>query len=201
VIERSLVEEPVGPAPLDNVLIERSLTVPAAFAGIYDRYAGAVHRYLARRIPWSVAEDLTGETFLIAFRQRHRYQLDQADALPWLYGIATNLVHRHRRTEVRMYRALARTGVDPLVEHDTDRVVARAAATAATRRLAAALAKLPAGERHVLLLVAWQELGYAEVARALDIPIGTVRSRLHSARGRLRRALADLNPSPDKEVD
>jgi RNA polymerase sigma-70 factor (ECF subfamily) len=200
VIEPSLVEEPVLHGPPDNALIERSLTVPAAFAGIFDRHASAVHRYLARRVPWSVAEDLTGETFLIAFRQRRRYQPDQADSLPWLYGIAPNLLRRHRRTEVRLYRALVRTGVDA-AEHDADRVVARAAATAATRRLAEALAKLPAGERDVLLLVAWQELGYAEVARALNIPIGTVRSRLHSARGRLRRALADLNPTPATEVD
>jgi RNA polymerase sigma-70 factor (ECF subfamily) len=201
VIAPRLVDEPVGQTPLDSALIERSWTVPAEFAGIFDRHASAVHRYLARRVSWSVAEDLTGETFLIAFRLRHRYRLDELDALPWLYGIATNLVHRHRRAEVRQYRALARTAVDPVAEHDTDRVVARAAAHAATRRLAAALAKLPAGERDVLLLVAWQELGYAEVARALSIPIGTVRSRLHSARGRLRRALADLAPAPSAEVD
>jgi RNA polymerase sigma factor (sigma-70 family) len=81
-----------------------------------------------------------------------------------------------------------------VAEHYAERVVARVAATTASRRLAAVLAKLPAGERDVLLLIAREELGYAEVARALDIPIGTVRSRLHSARKRLRAALADLDP-------
>jgi RNA polymerase sigma factor (sigma-70 family) len=143
----------------------------------------------------SVAEDLAAETFLVAFRQRQRYDLDQSDARPWLYGIATNLVHRHRRTEIRQYRALARTGIDPAIDHDAERVVARVAAGAATRRLAAALTRLSAGERDVLLLVAWADFGYAEVAEALSIPIGTVRSRLNSARRRLRTTLADLGPT------
>jgi RNA polymerase sigma factor (sigma-70 family) len=195
------VEDTAECAPADNALIERSWTAPAEFAGIFDRHATAIHRYLARRVGGSVAEDLTAETFLVAFRQRHRYELNHPDARWWLYGIATNLVHRHRRAEVRQYRALARTGIDPVVDNDAERVVARVTAVAATRRLAEVLAGLSAGERDVLLLVAWGELGYAEIARALNIPIGTVRSRLHSARGRLRKALADLSPFSFTEMD
>ena len=189
-----LVDEPERLVPDDSTLVRRSLTATEDFAAVFDRHASAVHRYVSRRVGAVVADDLTAETFLVAFRQRRRYDLSQPDARPWLYGIATNLLHRHRRTEVRQYRALARTGVDQVAEHDADRVVARVAATAASRRLAGVLAKLPVGERDVLLLVAQEEFGYAEVARALDIPIGTVRSRLHSARKRLRAALADLDP-------
>ncbi len=189
-----MVGEPARLGPDDSTLIGRSLTAAEEFAAVFDRHASAVHRYIARRIGTASADDLTAETFLIAFRQRQRYDLSQPNARPWLYGIATNLLHRYRRTEVRHYRALARTGVDPVTEPDADRVVARVAAGAASRRLAAVLAKLPAGERDVLLLVAHEELDYADVARALDVPVSTVRSRLHSARKRLRAALADLDP-------
>ena len=188
------VDEPARLGPDDSTLIRRSLTEAEEFAAVFDRHANAVHRYVSRRVGTAVADDLTAETFLVAFRQRQRYDLSQPDARPWLYGIATNLLHRHRRTEVRQYRALARTGVDPAVEHDAERVVARVVATTASRRLAAVLAKLPVGERDVLLLIANEEFDYADVARALNIPIGTVRSRLHSARKRMRAALADLDP-------
>jgi RNA polymerase sigma factor (sigma-70 family) len=177
----------------DNELIRRSLTEPDAFAGIFDRHAATIHGYISRRIGSGAADDVNAETFLIAFGRRHRFDLTQVDALPWLYGIATNLMHRWRRREVRMYRALTRTGVDPLDDHDGERVVARAAASAAQRRIAAALARMPVGERDALLLLAWEDLSYAEIATALDIPIGTVRSRLNSARKRLRHALGDLD--------
>ncbi|GAB4059424.1 RNA polymerase sigma factor [Catellatospora paridis] len=189
-----------GPAVADNAVIERSHASPEEFAAIYDRHAEAVHRYLARRVGQSAADDLMAETFLEAFRIRARYDAGRADARPWLYGIATNLLHRHHRAETRQYRALARTGVDP-THDDTDTVAARLAASTSTRRIAAVLAKLPIGERDVLLLVAWEDLGYAEVAHALDIPIGTVRSRLHNARRRLRKALADLNPLDHSDKD
>jgi RNA polymerase sigma-70 factor (ECF subfamily) len=93
-----------------------------------------------------------------------------------------------------MYRALARTGVDPAAEPDADRVARSVSAAAAGRRLAAALAKLSTGDRHVLLLLAWADLSYEEIATALDIPIGTVRSRLHRARTTVRTALGNTNP-------
>ncbi|MFC7548432.1 RNA polymerase sigma factor [Plantactinospora sp. GCM10030261] len=185
----------------DNTLIERSRTDPEEFAGVFDRHSAAVHQYLSRRVGRSVAEDLTAETFLVAFRQRERYDVSQANARPWLYGIATNLLHRQRRTEIRQYRALVRTGIDPVDDAGEDEVVARVAARSDTRRMAAVLARLSTGERDVLLLVAWGELGYAEVARALDIPIGTVRSRLHSARKRLRAAMPDLDPIARSETE
>jgi RNA polymerase sigma-70 factor (ECF subfamily) len=186
--------QPVIPGLADGVLIEQSRSDPERFAEIFDRHAPAVHRYLSRRIGSSLADDLMAETFLVAFRQRARYDTAQSDARPWLFGIATNLLRRQRRAELRQYRAFARTGVDPVVQRGEDEVVARVVAATVWRRLAGALADLPERERNVLLLVAWEQLSYEEVARALHIPVGTVRSRLHSARKRIRAALAGVDP-------
>jgi RNA polymerase sigma factor (sigma-70 family) len=181
-----------GVAEDDAAVIERSWADVAEFATVYDRHAATIHRYLARRAGGQLADDLTGETFLAALRQRRRYDLGHRSALPWLYGIATNLLRRHRRTEVRQYRAFARSGVDPVTESHAEAVSARVAAAAVTRELAAALADLPADQRDVLLLLAWGQMTYEEIATALGIPIGTVRSRLSRARGKVRAALTDL---------
>lgn len=185
----------------DGVLIEQSMTVPERFTKIFDRCWPVVHRYLARRVGPVAADDLAAETFLVAFRQRAHFEVTQPDAMPWLYGIATNVLRRHRRAEIRQYRALARTGVDHLTEADTDTIVDRVDATALSRRLGVVLADLSARERDVLLLVAWEQLSYTEVAQALGIPVGTVRSRLHSARRRLRAALADLSTENTERTD
>ncbi|GAA0455893.1 DNA-directed RNA polymerase sigma-70 factor [Paractinoplanes deccanensis] len=176
----------------DGDLIRLSARQPEAFGAIFDRHAGAIHRYLSRRVGHTLADDLMGETFLIAFRGRETYDLSRPDALPWLYGIAANLLRGHQRAEVRQYRALARTGIDPALAAADDRVLARVAAAGHVRALAAVLAELPLGEREVLTLISQAQLSYPEVARALDIPVGTVRSRLHSARKRVRAALHDF---------
>src|SRR5262245_13317317 len=184
----------------DAAEIELSLRHPERFAVIFDRYAGQIHRYAARRLGPAAADDIVADVFLIAFRHRSRYDTSQASARPWLYGIATNLISRHRRSEVRMYRALARTGLDPVVEPDADRVANSVSAAAAGQQLATALAQLSTGDRHTLLLVAWADLSYKEVATALDVPIGTVKSRLHRARTTVRAALGNTNPlDPEQE--
>jgi RNA polymerase sigma-70 factor (ECF subfamily) len=176
----------------DSAVIRASATEPEAFGQIFDRHATVIHRYLARRAGGSLADDLTAETFLIAFRSRARYDETQLDARPWLYGIAANLLRGHQRAEIRQYRALARTGLDPAMADHGDRVTAQVAAASSVRALAAVLAKLSVREREVLTLVSQAQLSYPEVARALGIPIGTVRSRLHSARTRIRKALHDF---------
>jgi RNA polymerase sigma factor (sigma-70 family) len=174
----------------DAEIVAQSLEQPELFALLYDRYAPDIHRYAARRLGDSAADDIAADTFLVAFRIRSRYDLTRPNARPWLYGIAGNLIGRQRRTEVRALKALARTGHDPVAVswgeswvEDTDSRIA------AQGPLAGALASLNAGDRHVLLLVAWAELTYQEVAEALDIPVGTVRSRLNRARRKVRTAL------------
>ncbi|MEU4696674.1 RNA polymerase sigma factor [Nonomuraea dietziae] len=179
----------------DAELIRRSHDDPEQFAGLFDRYIQQIHRYVARRLGTQAADDIAAETFLAAFRRRASYDLTQRLARPWLYGIATTLMARHRRGEERFLRALSRTGVDPLPEPMADAVVGRVAAQEEDRRLAGALAGLSQGDRDVLLLVAWGDLTYEEVATALGVPIGTVRSRLHRARRKARVALGGDDPT------
>ncbi|MFI6818842.1 RNA polymerase sigma factor [Nonomuraea sp. NPDC050328] len=181
----------------DAELIRRSQRDPEAFAGLFDRHAPAMRRYVARRLGPSLADDVVSDTFLTAFRRRGRYDSGHPDARPWLYGIAARLISRHRRVEIRFYRALVRTGVDEIAEPYAERVDDRVAAEQAG--LAAALAGLSAGDREVLLMVAWADMTYEDVARALGIPLGTVRSRLHRARARTRLALGGSNPVTTRE--
>ena len=183
----------------DAALIERSWHEPEAFAALYDRHAAPIHRFAGRRLGDQLADDVVGETFLAAFRRRKRYDLRRGDARPWLYGIAANVIGKHRRTEVRMWRALARTGTDPAAEGHADRVDNRVSAVTVQRELAAAMAGLSAGERDVLLLIAWADLSYHEVAVALHIPVGTVRSRLNRARRKTREALGGQDPTSLRE--
>lgn len=186
--------------PIDDAaLIRQSRHEPEAFAVVYDRHAAAIHRFVSRRLGEAVADDVVAECFLAAFRHRDRYDLGRADARPWLYGIAANVIGKHKRAEVRMLRALARTGVDPVDESHADRVESRVAASLAQRALAAAVASLAPGDRDVLLLIAWADLSYDEVAQALAIPIGTVRSRLNRARRKTREALGAHNPTLQHE--
>jgi RNA polymerase sigma factor (sigma-70 family) len=175
----------------DGAVIEASLHDPELFAELFSRHAPRIHRYAMRRLGADAADDVVADTFLAAFQQRDRYRRDQQDASPWLYGIATHLISRHRRVEVRQYRALARSGIDPLTEPFTDEVDARVSADDVSRRLAAALASLPAAHLDVLLLVGWEDLSYEQAADALGVPVGTVRSRVSRGRAALRRALGE----------
>lgn len=179
----------------DAALIEFSWQEPETFARLYDRHAAPIHRYVSRRLGDAMADDVVADTFLAAFRRRQAYDLRRSDARPWLYGIAANLISKHRRSESRMLRAFARTGADPVVEGHADRIDSRVSAAAVQRDLAAALARLSAGDRDVLLLIAWADLSYEQTAAALGIPLGTVRSRLHRAREKIRAALGDHNPT------
>jgi RNA polymerase sigma-70 factor (ECF subfamily) len=183
----------------DAALIAESLHRPESFAALYDRHAPAIHRFAARRLGDHAADDVVADTFLAAFRIRDRYDVGRPDAGPWLYGIATRLIGRQRRSEVRMWRAVARSRVDLYADADAARIDDRVAAAGTQRALAAALACLSADDRHVLLLVAWAELTYEEVATALEIPIGTVRSRLNRARRKVRAELDRLQPTTSTE--
>jgi RNA polymerase sigma factor (sigma-70 family) len=176
----------------DAAAIERSWREPERFAEVFDRHYDDIHGYLARRFGIAAADDLAAETFLVAFDRRRRYDLAYRSARPWLYGIAANLAARHRRAELRRYRALARAAAMETVD-DGERLNGRVDAAALRPRLAAALVEVHDRDREVLLLVAWAQLSCEEAARALGIPAGTARSRLHRARRRTRAALADID--------
>jgi RNA polymerase sigma factor (sigma-70 family) len=187
---------PAERSPADNVIVERALYEPEAFTALFDRYVDVVHRYVVRRLGLDAAEDVTAETFTVAFARRARFDLSRPDARPWLLGIATNLIRGHRRTELRRWRAMARAVPVAAEEPEADRVAARLTAQAARGELAAALARLSPAQRDVLLLHVWAELDYEQIAVALGVPVGTVRSRLHRARAVLREAVA---PDPPAE--
>jgi RNA polymerase sigma-70 factor (ECF subfamily) len=177
----------------DAEMVKRSRSDPDRFTAVYDRYFAVIHRYVAGRLGTQTADDLTAETFLIAFRKRDRFDATRGAVRPWLFGIATKLVAQHRRAETRRYQALARAGSDPgdspVAESHENRVVAQVTAQGFQPRLARALADLSRQERDVVLLVALSELSHQEVAQALAIPYGTVGSRLNRARRKLRSTL------------
>jgi RNA polymerase sigma factor (sigma-70 family) len=188
----------VGDAEDDAAVIRRSRDEPEHFAVLFRRHAPEVQRYVRRRIGVDAADDVVAETFLAAFRQRDAYSLERHNARPWLYGIATNLIGRYRRSEIQQYRALAHTGRDPVTEPFTDRIDAAVSAEGSRGQLADALARLPTAYRDTLLLVVWGDLSYTEAAAALGVPTGTVRSRMNRARKKLRRSLARAGlPAPD----
>ena len=168
----------------DAELLARAATEPELFGVVFDRHFATIHRYLERRIGRDGADDLSGEVFRIAFEQRKRFRPVHESALPWLYGLATNLMLKRWRGERREARAMARLETASQNGSGADGADDRIAAAAARGRLLDALAELPAGDRDVVVLIAWEELTYEEVAIALDIPVGTVRSRLNRARQR-----------------
>lgn len=171
----------------DAMLLLRSTAEPNVFAELFDRHATAVYRYLARRGGPQLADDLTGEVFTRAFAARHSYDTTQPEALPWLYGIAHNVLRSEVRGRAREISAGARwagrADPDAAYEEVDERLDAQ------REPVLDVLATLPATERDVLLLVAWENLTPTEAAAALSIPAGTARSRLHRARALLRAGL------------
>jgi len=169
-----------------------------SFDAVFTAEFGPLYRYLRRRIGADAAEDLASATFAMAYASWERF--DPARPVrPWLYGIAANLVRHHWRDERRMLRAYERTGVD-LVFSSDDESINRVDASARRRQLAAGLAELRAQEREILLLHAWVELSDGEIAAALSLPVGTVKSRLHRAGERLRNRLDANGQSQMKAV-
>lgn len=165
----------------------------ASFEDVFAAEFRPLYRYLRRRVGEAGAEDLAEATFATAFANWERLDPDRP-VRPWLYGIAANLLRHQWRDERRMLRAYARTGVDPVLADD-DEAVARVDARAQQQALAAALAELRASDREILLLHAWAELSDSEIAAALSLPPGTVKSRLHRTREQLRNRL-----DPDRQI-
>jgi RNA polymerase sigma factor (sigma-70 family) len=177
----------VTTSPSDAEVIGRSLDQPEAFGLIYDRHAPSLLRFLGRRVGAEVAEGLAGELFRIAFERRRTFDMSRPSALPWLYGMGANLLLKHRRGEARWLRASARMAAG---EGTDTRASARALdAHVLFPRVADAIEALPDGERAALLLFVWEDLSYQSVAEALQLPIGTVRSRINRARTQLRELL------------
>lgn len=177
-------------------MIARSVAEPARFAALYDRHAPAVHRYAAQRLGPHSADDVMSETFLVAFEKRASYDPTVTDARPWLFGIATRLMHKHVRLEARAWKGMVAGLAAQLAPDMIEQAGSRMDAALLVRRLSSALRAMSAGDRDALLLYAWADLDYIAIADALEVPVGTVRSRLNRARGRLRRAAGTGGASP-----
>jgi RNA polymerase sigma factor (sigma-70 family) len=173
----------------DAELITRSMTDPKCFAPLFERHAVAVHRFLAAKANSVDVEDLVSETFVTAFSSRSHFDTSHPGALPWLFGIANNVLRHHWRSESRRQSRLRR--VVPLkdVADPAEQLVEHLAGMARESGFAKAFASLSEHQRETLILIGDLGLSYEDAALALGVPIGTIRSRMNRARSRLRELL------------
>lgn len=159
---------------------------PAPIEPLFRAHFDAIFRYAAYRIGRDAALDVASETFAQALKSLGALDPER-DARAWLFGIAGNLLRHHRRAELRRLRAYARAAAP----EDAGSWFDETGTGKLTRdSLVEALAGLDTRDRDALLLFAWADLSYDEIAGAMAIPVGTVRSRIHRSRQVLRRALA-----------
>lgn len=182
---------PGGDTP-DSDLIVASWDQPQIFAEIFLRHYSAVFGFVGAALGVDVAADIASEVFLRAFEQRHRYRTEYRSARPWLMGIASNLVADHHRKHARERRAYRRAANREMAVDDfADEAAQRLHADALSSLLVEALSLLRTEEVSVVALFVLEQMTYKEIAQTLDIPEGTVRSRLSRARTRLRNLLED----------
>ncbi|MFF3959774.1 RNA polymerase sigma factor [Streptomyces sp. NPDC001890] len=163
---------------------------PDALAELYDEHAQVLYRYALRVTGnWADAEDVVSVTLLEAWRGRAKLRPEGDSLRPWLLGIATNVMRRNSRTRRLRDIALARIPEPGTLPDFADDVVARITDTDRLRAEHAALARLRRRDREVFTLVVWEGLDYTSAAKALGVPVGTIRSRLSRARARLRELL------------
>jgi len=180
----------------EDLMAQLQADSPHALRGLMERYRSPLYGYLYRMLASSEdAEDLFQESFLRVLRHADRFQPGRPFR-PWLYAIATNLVKNAYRS--RGYREAV-----PLDRSDYEDGTPLAARLAAigeqpsepvereeSRRLVRqAVETLPEKGRAALVLYYFQGLAYEEVADTLEIPLGTVKSRIHNAMARLGRTL------------
>jgi RNA polymerase sigma factor (sigma-70 family) len=161
-----------------------------AFATLFERHIDAVYNYCFRRIgDWSVAEDLAADVFLEAWRQREKVSPHGESLRPWLLGVATNLIRNHQRSLHRQQHALRRLSNQKEESDFADDVVDRLSEQEEMKIVLAGLRNLDSLDQDILALCVWEKLSYEAAATALDLPIGTVRSRLSRLRSKLRDGL------------
>ena len=164
---------------------------PEAFGALFQRHSRAIYNYCFRRTgDWARAQDLTSVVFLECWRRRD-IDLAEDKVLPWLFGIATNVCRTQRRSVARHRAALRRLPPPDPEPEFADETLDRLEDEHRMRTLLAFVSRLPKREQDVLALCVWADLSYADAATALQIPVGTVRSRLARARSRLRAEVAN----------
>jgi len=172
-----------------------------AFAEIYRRYADRLHGYLFRRCAsYAQAQDLTSVVFLEAWRRRGEVRFDDGSVAGWLYGVAGNVLRSSRRSIRRYDAALRRLPTDGDEPDLADDVASRVDDEARMAEVLRALDQLPVAERELLALTAWSGLSLTEIAALLDVPVGTVKSRLARLRVRVRGLVADADGLPETDL-
>lgn len=152
---------------------------------VYEQHAPAVAAYVLRRSPVSDAPDVVAETFLVAWRRRD-VMPPEPDTLPWLYGVARNVLANQRRGHRRRSR-LSDKLTSLFIEHDVDPPSIDQAEEFS--RVARAMRELSEDDAEVLRLASWEALTPSEIATVLELAPGSARQRLHRARRRLRAQL------------
>jgi len=194
--QRGPIGEGQGVQSLSTSGAPVSVVVERAVRELYVAHGAAIHRYAARRVGVDLADDILAETFRRALESYNRFDLGRGSARGWLFGIATNVLRKHRRSETRRLGALARasgqtsSAIDPLLTRmlslDAEREL---------RRVLDAFEHLADDDIDLLVLVVWEEMASREVAEIFGIPAGTVRSRLHRIRTVLDRAREGVDGS------
>jgi RNA polymerase sigma-70 factor, ECF subfamily len=178
----------------DAKIIGRSLVEPHVFEEIFNRHYRTIYRYVARRLGRDAADDIASDVFLRAFDGRRSYDQTRTSCVPWLYGIASNVCRTTSRTRFREARAVRRLETVDSVPDTAERVAWRLDARNAVGKsgLVDVLNALRAEERETLYLHVFGELSYPEIAQAMKVPVGTVRSRLSRTKAKLREPLERL---------
>lgn len=183
---------------VDAVAVRASLDDPERFGEVFDRNYRVIWAYLARLAGREAAEDVACDVFLAAFRTRDRFDSSRGSVRSWLYGIASNLLRRRFRSDERARRAFSRVFDDRLAVEETTVVDDADELRIELVQVRRAISELRAVDREIIVLAVWEELTYAEIASALEIPVGTVRSRLSRARARLRELMLVLGEVSDR---
>jgi RNA polymerase sigma factor (sigma-70 family) len=176
----------------DADLWERATTgESAAFGEIFDRHSRAIYNHCFRKTSsWSTAEDLTSVVFLETWRRRETVRLHDDSALPWLFGVANNVVRGHRRSARRYLGAISRMSPpDPVPDH-ADSVIDDLRDEQRMTEVRTAMSQMRRVDREVFELCVWAGLNHVQAAAALGVAVGTVKSRLARARGRLRQDIS-----------
>lgn len=164
-------------------------------AAWFDRHADDLGTYAARRVGATLARDLVADTFRFALERFDDYNPQRGGERAWLFGIATNLIRRHWRTEERRLRIQTSAAgadnraLDPLLQ-----VEERLDARSRYDIVVDAIAALDPDDRDLVVLIAWEQMTSREAADVLGIRPGTVRSRLNRIRTHLSQTVRDGAP-------
>lgn len=188
----------------EELLAEHLSGRPGAFDVLVDRYASDLYAFFSRFVgDRSAADDLVQDTFLQVHLAGGGFD-PQRTFKPWLYTIAANKGRDYMRSRRRRpQQSLDAVGPDDgpsagaLLQDDQADTATEIAGDEQRRRVQRVVAELPDHLQLILLLGYYQRLPYAEIAEILEIPVGTVKSRLHSAVGQFARLWLEKYPRED----